>query len=152
VDEAIVQFQKALDSGVEDAYAPSIHYNLGNALRKKKLLGEAVAQYREALKREPRLVAAQDNLAWTLATAPDASLRDGSEALELAMQANQLSGGRDPIVLRTLAAAYAENGQFSKAFQNAKSALELATTQRNQALVEALQYDLSLYQKGLPYR
>jgi tetratricopeptide (TPR) repeat protein len=152
VDEAIVQFQKALDSGVEDAYAPSIHYNLGNALRKKKLLGEAVAQYREALKREPRLVAAQDNLAWTLATAPDASLRDGSEALELAMQANQLSGGRDPIVLRTLAAAYAENGQFSKAFESAKSALELATTQRNQALVEALQYDLSLYQKGLPYR
>jgi len=152
VDEAIVQFQKALDSGVEDAYAPSIHYNLGNAFRKKKLLGEAVAQYREALRREPRLVAALDNLAWTLATAPDASLRNGSQALKLAMQANQLSGGRDPIVLRTLAAAYAENGQFSKAFESAKSALELANTQRNQALVEALQHDLSLYQKGLPYR
>jgi len=152
VDEAIVQFQKALDSGVEDAYAPSIHYNLGNALRKKKLLGEAVAQYREALRREPRLVAGLDNLAWTLATAPDASLRNGSQALKLAMQANQLSGGRDPIVLRTLAVAYAENGQFSKAFESAKSALELANTQRNQALVEALQHDLSLYQKGLPYR
>jgi tetratricopeptide (TPR) repeat protein len=149
-DEAIVQFQKALDSGVEDAYAPSIHYNLGNAFRKKKLLGEAVAQYREALKREPRLVAAQDNLAWILATAPDASLRNGSQALELAMQANQLSGGRDPTVLRTLAAAYAENGQFSKAFESAKNALELATAQSNQALVEALQHDLSLYQKGLP--
>ena len=150
VDEAIVQFQKALDSGVEDAYAPTIHYNLGNALRQKKLLGEAVAQYREALKRAPRLVAAQDNLAWTLATAPDASLRNGSQALELATHANQLSGGRDPVILRTLAAAYAENGQFSKAFESAKSALELATTQRNQALVEALQHDLSLYQKGLP--
>jgi tetratricopeptide (TPR) repeat protein len=150
VDEAIVQFQKALASRVEDAYTPSIHYNLGNAFRKKKLLGEAVAQYREALKREPRLIAAQESLAWTLATAPDASLRNGSEALELAMQANQLSGGRDPMVLRTLAAAYAENGQFSKAFESAKSALELATRQRNQALVEALQHDLSLYQKELP--
>jgi tetratricopeptide (TPR) repeat protein len=152
VDEAIVQFQKALDSGVEDAYAPTIHYNLGNALRQKKLLSEAVAQYREALKRAPRLVAAQDNLAWTLATAPDASLRNGSQALELATQANQLSGGRDPVILRTLAAAYAENGQFSKAFESAKSALDLAITQRNQALVEALQHDISLYQTGLPYR
>ena len=152
VDEAIVQFQKALDSGVEDAYAPTIHYNLGNGLRQKKLLSEAVAQYREALKRAPRLVAAQDNLAWTLATAPDASLRNGSQALELATQANQLSGGRDPVILRTLAAAYAENRQFSKAFKSAKSALDLAITQRNQALVEALQHDISLYQRGLPYR
>ena len=152
VDEAIVQFQKALGSGVEDAYAPIIHYNLGNALRQKKLLSEAVAQYREALKRAPRLVAAQDNLAWTLATAPDASLRNGSQALELATQANRLSGGRDPVILRTLAAAYAENGQFSKAFESAKSALDLAITQRNQALVEALQHDISLYQTGLPYR
>ncbi|PYJ45022.1 MAG: hypothetical protein DME80_04325 [Verrucomicrobia bacterium] len=152
VDEAIVQFQKALDSGVEDAYAPTIHYNLGNGLRQKKLLSEAVAQYREALKRAPRLVAAQDNLAWTLATAPDASLRNGSQALELATQANQLSGGRDPVILRTLAAAYAENRQFSKAFESAKSALDLAITQRNQALVEALQHDISLYQRGLPYR
>ena len=152
VDEAIVQFQKALDSGVEDAYAPTIHYNLGNALRQKNLLSEAVAQYREALKRAPRLVAAQDNLAWTLATAPDASLRNGSQALELATQANQLSGGRDPVILRTLAAAYAENGQFSKAFESAKSALDLAITRKNQALVEALQHDISLYQRGLPYR
>ena len=152
VDEAIVQFQKALDSGVEDAYAPTIHYNLGNGLRQKNLLSEAVAQYREALKRAPRLVAAQDNLAWTLATAPDASLRNGSQALELATQANQLSGGRDPVILRTLAAAYAENGQFSKAFESAKSALDLAITRKNQALVEALQHDISLYQRGLPYR
>jgi protein O-mannosyl-transferase len=152
VDEAIVQFQKALDSGVEDAYAPTIHYNLGNALRQKKLLSEAVAQYREALKRAPRLVTAQNNLAWTLATAPEASLRNGSQALELATQANQLSGGRDPVILRTLAAAYAENEQFSKAFESAKSALDLAITQKNQALVEALQHDISLYQRGLPYR
>src|SRR5207244_11232635 len=126
VDEAIVQFQKALDSGVEDAYAPTIHYNLGNALRQKKLLSEAVAQYREALKRAPRLVAAQDNLAWTLATAPDASLRNGSQALELATQANQLSVGRDPVILHTLAAAYAENGQFTNSSESAKRALDLA--------------------------
>jgi len=68
----------------------------------------------------------------------------------LALRANQFSGGRDPIVLRTLAAAYAENGQFSKAVESTKSALELADTQRNQALVEVLQHDLSLYQKELP--
>jgi tetratricopeptide (TPR) repeat protein len=151
VDAAIVQFQKALDSGVEDAYAPSIHYNLGNALRKKKLLGAAVAQYRDALKRDPRLVAAQDNLAWILATASDASLRNGSQALQLATQANQFSGGRDPVILRTLAAAYAENGQFSQALQTAKSASELAAIQGNRALVKALQNEMTSYQTGSPH-
>jgi tetratricopeptide (TPR) repeat protein len=151
VDDAIVQFQKALESGVEDAYAPSIHYNLGNALRKKKLLGGAVVQYREALKRVPGLVAAQDNLAWIFATASEASLRDGSQALQLATQANQLSGGRDPMILRTLAAAYAENRQFSQALQTAKSALELAASQGNRALIKALQNEMMSYQTGSPH-
>jgi tetratricopeptide (TPR) repeat protein len=152
VDEAIVQFQKALGSGVDDAYAPHIHYNLGNALRQKNLLGEAVAQYREALKRAPGLVAAQSNLAWTLATASDASLRNGSQALQLAKQANQLSGGRDPVILRTLAAAYAENRQFSQALETAKSASELAAVQGNRALVKGLQNEMTFYQTGSPYR
>jgi len=151
VDEAIVQFQKALGSGAEDALVPHIHYNLGNALRQKNLLGEAVAQYREALKRAPRLVGAQNNLAWTLATALDASLRNGSQALQLAMQANQLSGGRDPLILRTLAAAYAENRQFSQALETAKSASELAAVQGNRALVKALQNEMTFYQTGSPY-
>jgi len=148
VDEAIVQFQKALDSGVEDALCA--HYSLQSRQRSstEETAERSGRTISGALKRAPRLVAAQNNLAWILATAPDASLRNGSQALELATQANQLSGGRDPVILRTLAAAYAENRQFSKAFESAKSALHLAITQRNQALMEALQHDISLIRQG----
>jgi predicted negative regulator of RcsB-dependent stress response len=152
VDDAIVQFKEALDSGVEDVWTAHIHYNLGNALRQKKLMGEAVAQYQEALKRHPRLMLAQNQLAWVLATCSDASLRNGPQAVEFARKANDLSGGRDPVILRTLAAAYAEDGQFSLAVETAKSALELAAVQGNSALAESLRNQIALYQAGSPYR
>jgi Tfp pilus assembly protein PilF len=151
LDKAIAQFQRALDSGVEDAYTAHIHYNLGNALRQNKLVGEAVAHYQEALKREPRLVLAQNQLAWVLATCSDASLRNGPKAVEFARQASELSGGRNPVILHTLAAAYAENGQFSEAVETAKSALELAASQGNPALLQVLPNEIALYQAGSPY-
>jgi tetratricopeptide (TPR) repeat protein len=151
LDKAIAEFQRALDSGLEDAYTAHIHYNLGNALRQNKLVGEAIAHYQEALKREPRLLPAQNQLAWVLATCSDASLRNGFKAVQLAQQASDLSGGRNPVILRTLAAAYAENGQFSQAVETAKSALELAASQGNPALVQVLSNEIALYQAGLPY-
>jgi hypothetical protein len=80
------------------------------------------------------------------------SLRSGSQAVELATQANPLAGSRNPIFLRTLAAAYAENGQFSRAAEIATSAMELADTQRNRALAQALRNEIALYQSELPYR
>ena len=51
---------------------------------------------------------ALNNLAWALATCPDASLRNGAKAVQLARQANRLSDGKNPLVLRTLAAACAD--------------------------------------------
>ena len=151
IDDAVAQFQAALNSGSEDIYTAHIHYNLANALRQKNLVAEAVAHYREALRREPRLVAAQNQLAWALATSSDVSLRNGFESVDLARQANELSGERNPIFLHTLAAAYAENGQFTEAVATATRALELAATQGNRALMEALQNEIALYRAGSPY-
>ena len=150
-DDAVAQFQAALNSGIEDIYTAHIHYNLANALRKKNLVAEAVGHYREALRREPRMVAAQNQLAWTLATSSDASLRNGFESVELARRVNELSGERNPIFLHTLAAAYAETGQFTEAVSIATHALELAATQGNRALVDALQNEITLYRAGSPY-
>ncbi len=151
MDEAIAQFQAALNSGMEDVNTAHIHYNLGNTLRRKNLVVEAIAHYRVALKIEPRLLAAQNQLAWVLATCSDASVRNGFESVELARQANELSGGRNPIFLHTLAAAYSESGNFTDAVETATRALELAATENNHALVEALQNELVLYRAGSPY-
>ena len=62
-----------------------------------------------------------------LATNPNASVRNGAEAAELAERAARLSGGQKPAILGTLAAAYAEAGRFPEAVQTARKALKLAT-------------------------
>ncbi len=87
-----------------------------------------------------------------LATNPNASIRNGPEAVELAQRAARLSDAREPAILGTLAAAYAEAGRFSEAVLAAQQALALATSQKNTALADALQARIRLYQAGSPYR
>ena len=81
---------------------------------------------------------------------PEASLRDGNKAVELARQANGLTGGENPIILHTLAAAYAEAGRFSEAVETAQHAMRLAEAQSNAVLAGQLQSELILYQAGSP--
>jgi hypothetical protein len=79
-----------------------------------------------------------------LATALQASLRNGPQAVELAQQANQLDGGENPIILRTLAAAYAEAGRFSDAQRSAQKTMALARAAGQSDLVEQLNGELKL--------
>src|SRR5437870_4625307 len=75
-----------------------------------------------------------------------------AKAVQLAQRANRLSGGSDPIILHTLAAAYAENRQFSEAVNAAQRALELADANGVASLAESLRSKLALYQAETPYR
>ena len=148
VDEAIPHFQKALQIKPDNAEAC---YNLGSALLQKGSVDEAIVQYQKALDIKPDYLEAQNNLAWVLAIAPQASQRNGNKAVELARQANQLTGGENPIILHTLAAAYAEAGRFPEAVETAQHALQLAGMQSNTALADAIRSQLELYQAGAPY-
>jgi Flp pilus assembly protein TadD len=87
-----------------------------------------------------------------LATDTDASLRKGAEAVTLAKRAVQLSGGQEPLILDTLAAAYAEAGRFDQAVTTAQQALALALNQGNAPLANALRAHIKLYQAGVPCR
>ncbi len=148
VDEAIVYYQKALQ--ITPDYAEA-HYNLGNTLLQKGDVDEAIAHFQKALQIKPDFAEAQNNLAWVLATCPQASLRNGNKAVELAQRANQLTGDGNPVVLGTLAAAYAEAGRFPEAVETAQRALQLAERQSNTALADAIRSQLKLYQAGLPF-
>ena len=72
--------------------------------------------------------------------------------MELAEHANKIRGDKDPVVLHSLAAAYAEAGRFNEAISTAERASVLAEQQRNRPLLDALRGELSLYQLKLPYR
>jgi tetratricopeptide (TPR) repeat protein len=148
VDEAIVQYQKALQ--INPDYTDA-HYNLGCALFQKGRMDEAIIQYQKALQIEPDNVEALNNLAWVLATCPQASLRNGNKAVALAQRANQLTGDGNPVVLGTLAAAYAEAGRFNDAMRSAQKAIELARAAGQQDMVEQFNGELKLYEAGLPF-
>ena len=143
IDDAISHFEAALKIG-RDA---EIHNSFGSALRRKGRFDQAIAHYEAALKISPQSTSALNNLAWLLATCPDALYRNGSRAVELARKADNLSAGTSPVYLRTLAAAYAETGQLADAIAAARSALELVP---NASLTAALHHELQLYESGLP--
>jgi protein O-mannosyl-transferase len=94
----------------------------------------------------------RNNVAWVLTTASDASIRDGARAVGFAQEAVQLSGGREPRFLRTLAAAYAESGRFSEALAVAQQAVMIATMQGKTDMANRLKKDLVLYRGRLPLR
>jgi protein O-mannosyl-transferase len=148
-EEAISHYEKALQLQPDN---PDAYTNLGNAFLQKGRVQDAIAQHRNALRIAPEHVAAQVNLAWLLATSPDPSLRDGPEAVALAEQARRLTNGKQPIVLRILAAAYAETGRFPDAIETAKEALQLARAQNNSVLMNELPKDIVLYESGSAYR
>ena len=70
--------------------------------------------------------------------------------VELARQANELTGGKNPVVLHTLAAAFAEAGRFSDAIRTAQAAIELAQAAGQQDLAARLKDELKRYEAGLP--
>jgi len=147
VDEAIRHFQQALQiqPGLADA-----HYNLGLAFFRKGSAGEAIDHLQKALQIEPANPTIQYSLAWLLATSPQATLRNGSRAVELAQKANELTGGGNPFVLHTLAAAFAETGQFADARRAMQKAIELTRAAGQQDVVQQFNGELKRYEAGLP--
>jgi tetratricopeptide (TPR) repeat protein len=148
LDEAVPHLQKALQINPGNAQA---HNNLGNAFLQKENVTEAIAHFQQAIQLEPADPWLKNNLAWLLATGPQAPLRDGKKAVELATQADELAGGDDPTTLHTLAAAFAEAGRFPEAVETAQRALHLAEAQSKTGLAGQLQSELKLYQAGTPF-
>jgi protein O-mannosyl-transferase len=127
------------------------HYNLALALAEKGETVDAIAHYEKAIDAQPDLVEALTNLAWIFASSSDANIRNGPKAVELAEKASRLEGNTNPVVLRTLAAAYAANKKFDKALETCRRALQTAQEQRNSELSDTIRREMSLYEVGLPY-
>lgn len=92
-----------------------------------------------------------NNLAWVLATSPTESVRDGKKAQKYAKQAAELTEYAEPHILSTLAAAYAENGNFKAAIKWSKKAVELGEKADHEQL-EQLEEELKSYEDGKPWR
>jgi tetratricopeptide (TPR) repeat protein len=147
--EAVEAFSAALRIQPDDAEA---HYHLAMALGSQHETKEAIRHYREALKALPDFPEALNNLAWLLAANPDPQVRNGHEAVNLAERACKLTEYKQPIMIGTLAAAYAEAGQFAEAVTAAEKAEALAKEANQMEVAAKNRSLLELYRSGQPVR
>ena len=145
-DKAIADFGEAIRLNPKYAEA---YGNRGNAREDKGEYDKAVADYSQAVAINPKYAAAHNDLAWLQATCPAEKCRDGKKAFENASKAYQLDGGKHWGYIDTLAAAYAETGDFEKAKEWETKAIALATAEKAKTEMRSR---LELYKQEKPYR
>jgi tetratricopeptide (TPR) repeat protein len=128
-----------------------VQVEIASDLSEKGDIAGAIAHYRMALQINRDFPEALNNLAWLLASNPDASVRNGPEAVRLAGRACQLTEYHRTTLVGTLAAAYAEAGRFPEAVATAEKACALASTVGDKVLVARNRELLELYRDGKPY-
>jgi tetratricopeptide (TPR) repeat protein len=148
LEEAVVPLEKAVELDPEFVNA---HLMLGNALVAQGAFGAAAARFQETLAVDPKNLTATNALAWLLAACPEDDVRDGARAVRLIEPACTATGYQEPVLLSTLAAAYAEMGKFTEAVATANKALGLVKVQ-DISLARRIRRHLDSYRAGQPYR
>jgi Flp pilus assembly protein TadD len=129
-----------------------LHATLALLLTEQKRTSEAIRHYREALRLYPDTPEVLNNLAWILATDPQAENRNGAEAARLAERACELTKRKQAGYVGTLAAALAEAGRFEEAVRTGEEAAALADSSGNTQLAKTNRKLVELYRAGHPYR
>lgn len=143
--EALAAYDKLLSRPVP--HAP-IYRNRGDLLLNLGKQAEAIENYDKALELDPDDSGVLNNLAWVLATSPEAELRDGKRSVELAKRACEATDYKEAHILSTLAAAFAEKGDFPEAIRWSTQAVAIG----NSEVDEQLAKELKSYEAGKPWR
>ena len=146
--EAAAQFSEAIRLQPTNSLA---NYHLALIHQGRKETRAAIECFRQALKAQPDWPETLNNLAWILAANPDATLRNGTEAVALAERACKLTDYKEPLLVGTLAAAYAEAGRFAEAVNFAEKARTLALAAGQKEVAQKNRELLKLYQTGRAY-
>jgi protein O-mannosyl-transferase len=149
VERAARQFELVLE--LDGGFAAA-HYALGILRKQQRQMSEALRHWREAARLAPQWPDPLNNLAWALATDPQAEVRDGLEAVKLATRAVELAGTNNVGLLDTLGAAYAEAGRFAEAAAAGRQAQAAALAQGRAVLAEQIGRRLALYNSNQAYR
>jgi tetratricopeptide (TPR) repeat protein len=142
LDEAASEFAEAVRHAPESGLA---HFHLARALKRQGKVGAAAAEYERTVKLAPNAVDALVGLATIRAGAQDRTLRNGREAVQLALRACKLTRYASAGPLDVLAGAYAESGMFSQAVRTAQRALKLAEAAGDHAHAERIRRRIQLY-------
>jgi tetratricopeptide (TPR) repeat protein len=146
-DNALADYDAVIRLDPRDAVAFN---NRGGVWQKKGAYEKALKDYNEAIRLDSREIMGYNSLAWLLATCPADGRRDGKRAVAMARQACTLADWKDPYLLDTLAAAYAEAGNFDEAVRWQAKAAGLPAS--NQDFRKTAEERLALYRDKRPYR
>jgi tetratricopeptide (TPR) repeat protein len=149
LDEALATYQRLIEIAPDQVKAQRAVVNLLDGRGDRRGAIEWLRRAHQSLLDDLEIA---NDLAWRLATCPDAELRNGDEAVALAEQANKATDGQVPEILDTLAAAYAEVGRFDAAVSTADRAIQLADKADRPDLASRIAARRSLYAQGEPYR
>lgn len=145
--DAIPHFERALELDRK-------HFLTRRALAEaRSLIGDrkqAKADFEHALELKQDDPRTLNGLAWLLATAPEASLRNGARSIELATKGCEKSEWKDPAILSTLAAGHAETGDFKSARKYSRQALDLAAS--DPEIRQNVEKELAGYERNEPWR
>ncbi len=108
---------------------------------------QAISDFKKAIKIDSKMAKTYNSFAWLLATAKDASFRNGKKAVRLALKACKLSDWKDPADMDSLAAAYARAGDFTNAVKWQRKVLESAEFSKDKEARDRL----NLYRKHKPW-
>jgi tetratricopeptide (TPR) repeat protein len=122
----------------------------GDALLSVGRHADAVKDYDEAVKIDPTDTGVLNNLAWVLATSPDDAVRSGERSVEMGLKACELTKYQKPHILSTLAAGYAEKGDWENAKKWSAKAVEMGA--KDDDVDQQLKKELESYKQQKPWR
>jgi tetratricopeptide (TPR) repeat protein len=147
LDDAIADFTSAVDLSPTNEVA---YRNRALAYSRKKEWARAAADYEQVVVLNSESPVGLNGLAWILCTAPDDKVRDGKRAVEVARKACELTDHKTGGYLDTLAAAYAEVGDFARAVEWQEMALKAGDLPVRD--LDGARQRLELYKAKKPYR
>jgi tetratricopeptide (TPR) repeat protein len=142
---ALADIEAAIGLATKD---PSAYWVRGAIREEAGDFKTALADYEQAVKLSPDDVSSLNCLAWLLATAPEPALRNGRRAHALALRAVEIDEAQDWDTLDTLAAAFAETGDYTRAIMCETESIRLAAPEDH----DELKARLNLYKARKPYR
>jgi tetratricopeptide (TPR) repeat protein len=147
LDKAIDDYNATL---LRDRNLADVYIARANTFVRKKDYRHALCDLQTAVQMKiKKPERALNSLAWLRATCPEAEIRNGKEAVELALKACELSEWKDWGIIDTLAAAYAEQGDFDRAIKYQKQVLQIGKSSNDYAKIKQ---HLALYEQHTPYR
>lgn len=147
LDEALADFTAAVDLNPDNEVA---YRHRAMAYTRKKDFAKAAEDFAKVVQLNPDSAIGQNGLAWLLCTAPDDKVRDGKRAVEAAKKACELTEYKNGGYLDTLAAAYAEVGEFDKAVEWQEKAIKAGDLPVKD--LDAAKKRLDLFKQKKPYR